>query len=549
MVRLGAIAGLIALAASVQALQPPLHIQRLLEKAKTHDSARVEDVSATAADYKEYFLQTPVDHFHNDTKYEPHSNATFGLRYWFDAQYYKPGGPVIVLAAGETSGVGRLPFLEKGIVYELAKATGGLGVILEHRYYGTSYPTEDFSTENLRFLTTEQSLADTAFFAKNVKFEGVDVDLNPKTTPWIAYGGSYAGSYVAFLRIVYPDIYYGAISSSGVPVAIWDYWQYFEAARIYAPGDCSITTQKLQNAVDNILIKKNDTEYPAKLKEAFGYSGTADDLNFASVLSTGIYGLQSYNWDPTESSNSFFDYCEHISSDKVIHNNTEAKRETAKELLVAGGYADEADVLTNRLLNWIGWLYRTIGFRCVEGDDESCFGTADAKTLAAADHSQTWRLWQYQVCTEWGYLQTGSGTPEDQLSMISRLIDLESQAAICKSAFNITEPAKVENINKFGAFDISYPRVAWLDGEWDPWRAAGVHAIGQPERESTTSEPFILIDKAVHHWDENGVVESEQTPDFPPKPVAEAKRQIREFVKAWVEEFADTLEEDDIAEL
>ncbi|KAH7032739.1 peptidase S28 [Microdochium trichocladiopsis] len=537
MVRLGALAGVLALAASAQAFQPPLHIQRLLQQAKTHGNARVEDVAAAAPDYKEYFLQTPVDHFHNESKYEPHSNETFGLRYWFDAQYYKPGGPVIVLAGGETSGAGRLPFLEKGIVYELTKATGGLGVILEHRYYGTSYPTEDFSTENLRFLTTEQSLADTAFFAKNVKFEGLeDVDLNPKTTPWIAYGGSYAGSYVAFLRMVYPDVYYGAISSSGVPEAIWDYWQYFEAARIYAPGECSITTQKLQNAVDNILIKQKGTKYPAQLKQAFGYSGTANDLNFAGVLSTGIYGLQSYNWDPEESDNSFFDYCETISSDEVIFNNTEAKRDVVKELLTVGGYGEEVGVLTNRTLNWIGWLYRTVGFAC-EGDDESCFGVASASTLAAVDHSQTWRLWQYQVCTEWGYLQTGSGTPEDQLSMISRLIDLESQAVICQTAFNITEPADLEIVNKFGGFAASYPRVAWLDGEWDPWRAAGVHAIGLPPRESTVSEPYILIDKAVHHWDENGVFESEQTPDFPPKPVAEAKTQIREFVKAWLAEW------------
>lgn len=367
-------------------------------QANTNGASRVENVAVAAANYTEYFLQTPVDHFHNETKYEPHSNETFGLRYWFDAQFYKPGGPVFVLAGGETSGEDRLPFLEQGIVYEVTKATGGLGVILEHRYYGTSYPTEDFSTENLRFLTTEQSLADSAYFAENVKFEGLEnVDLSPKNTPWIAYGGSYAGSYVAFLRMVYPDVYYGAISSSGVPVAIWDYWQYFEAARIYAPGDCSITTQKLQNAVDNILIKQKDTKYPGELKEAFGYSSTAKDLDFVNILATGIYGLQSYNWDPRQSSNSFFDYCNYISSDEVLASNTESKRAIVEELLAAGGYIDEVDVLTNRTLNWIGWIYRTFGRSC--GSDCSSI-TADDSTVTAVDHSQTWRLWQYQVCTE-----------------------------------------------------------------------------------------------------------------------------------------------------
>lgn len=33
----------------------------------------------------------------------------------------------------------------------------GLGVILENRYYGESYPYNTSSTDELRFLTTEQS--------------------------------------------------------------------------------------------------------------------------------------------------------------------------------------------------------------------------------------------------------------------------------------------------------------------------------------------------------------------------------------------------------
>ena len=110
-----------------------------------------------------------MDHFHNESLYEPHSNASFNLRYWFDASNYKPGGPVIVLQSGETSGVGRLPFLQKGIVAQLTQATNGIGVILEHRYYGTSFPTPDISTENLRYLTTEQASSDQAYFSRKIK--------------------------------------------------------------------------------------------------------------------------------------------------------------------------------------------------------------------------------------------------------------------------------------------------------------------------------------------------------------------------------------------
>ena len=71
-------------------------------------------LGAAAIDYPAHNFSVPVDHFHNESRYAPHSDESFNLRYWFDASNYKPGGPVIVLQSGETSGVGRLPFLEKG---------------------------------------------------------------------------------------------------------------------------------------------------------------------------------------------------------------------------------------------------------------------------------------------------------------------------------------------------------------------------------------------------------------------------------------------------
>lgn len=42
------------------------------------------------------------------------------------------------------------------VIKILMEATNGLGVILENRYYGKSYPVTDSSTDNLRFNTLEQ---------------------------------------------------------------------------------------------------------------------------------------------------------------------------------------------------------------------------------------------------------------------------------------------------------------------------------------------------------------------------------------------------------
>lgn len=38
------------------------------------------------------------------------------------------------------------------------QATSGLGVILENRYYGESYPFNTSTTDELAYMTTEQSL-------------------------------------------------------------------------------------------------------------------------------------------------------------------------------------------------------------------------------------------------------------------------------------------------------------------------------------------------------------------------------------------------------
>ncbi|KAI1169409.1 peptidase S28 [Nemania serpens] len=537
MVGYSRVLSLLALASAAHALQrSSLPISELKKQIRDVNKLSARDVDLAAL-YPEYNLTTPIDHFHNDSLYEPHADGQFNQRYWFDAQYYKPGGPVIVLFGGETDGSDRLPFLQKGIVYQLAKATNGLGVILEHRYYGSSIPTKDLSTESLRFLTTDQALADSAFFANNVKFAGLEhVDLSPKTTPWIAYGGSYAGAFVALLRKLYPNEYYGAISSSGVPEAIWDYYKYFEAAAVYGPATCVKNTRTITDIIDKILIGKKGTKYVGQLKNVFGLPNITHDGDFASTINGGIYGLQSLNWDPTQSANDFFDYCDIVSSKQLKYPKTEALRASVNELIKVAGYGKEVNTLSNYVLNYVGYyLPRAASCKSVNQDD--CFGTYDTSFYSQDSISQSWRLWPYQYCTQWGYLQTGSGVPRNELPLISRTVDLEYSSVICRDAFNLTAKADVNAINKYGGFHLTYPRLAWVDGEWDPWRAAGVHAIGLPKRESTTSEPYILISKAVHHWDENGLFPNETTPALPPAPVADAQGKEAVFVKKWVKEF------------
>ncbi|KAF2198246.1 peptidase S28 [Delitschia confertaspora ATCC 74209] len=520
---------------------PPVSelMQKLHEQKASRRGLYKRDALDLEVLYPEHNLSVPIDHFHNETRYEPHSNGTYDLRYWFDASHYKPGGPVIVLESGETSGVGRLPFLQKGIVAQLAEATGGVGVILEHRYYGTSFPTPDLSTANMRFLTTEQGLADVAYFATHVKFPGVNCSLTAPDTPWIVYGGSYPGAMAAFLRVLYPEIFFGAISSSGVTEAIYDYWEYFEPIRQFAPPDCVSATQHVTHVVDNILLNKNNTGKIQQLKAAYGLSGVTDNRDFANVLTGGIYNWQSTNWDPEENSPEFYYYCRNMTT-KPLYNQSADLRESVKDLLVAGGYGSNPN-LENIMLNSIGYFNLTSVSRCKDSTQDECFSTQNATFYAEDDlNTYGWRSWNYQVCTEWGYIQTGN-TPKDILPLISRTLDVEYLTSFCQLSFNINStinPPDVDRVNKYGGFNISYPRLAIIGGEADPWKPATPLADNAPKRNSTTEEPVLLITGgAVHHWDENGLFPNETTPTTPPSFVVWAQQFEKNFVVDWLKEW------------
>jgi len=75
----------------------------------------------------------------------------------------------------------------------------------------------DLSTDNLVYLSSEQALADVAKFIINVHKEFKE------TSKVITFGGSYAGSLSAWMRLKYPEIVYAAVSSSAPLLAKVDF--------------------------------------------------------------------------------------------------------------------------------------------------------------------------------------------------------------------------------------------------------------------------------------------------------------------------------------
>ena len=95
-------------------------------------------------------------------------------------------------------------------------------ISVEHRFYGESIPYGNATTENYKYLTVEQALADLAGFTAYYK------SIVPQTaeTKWVAFGGSYPGALSSWYRSAYPSLTVGSLSSSGVVNCIVDYQVY-----------------------------------------------------------------------------------------------------------------------------------------------------------------------------------------------------------------------------------------------------------------------------------------------------------------------------------
>lgn len=243
--------------------------------------------------YTAYYFDQKIDHFPNSTRYKHHTNATFKQRYFFDNTYYQPGGPVFLYIGGEVDATSRFSNLQTGIIQILMQATNGLGVILENRYYGDSFPFNTSTTDQLAYLTTEQTIADNAEFAKHATFPGVNKTLNAPATPWIVYGGSLAGAQTAFSIKAHGDVLYAGIAASGVIHAVHAYPQWYAPIQLYAPQDC---VASINNIVDNFdaLVRAGNRGAVNTFKTIFGLESLTDDRDFAQTIAFPIGGPLNY---------------------------------------------------------------------------------------------------------------------------------------------------------------------------------------------------------------------------------------------------------------
>ncbi|KAG6898404.1 hypothetical protein C0992_004115 [Termitomyces sp. T32_za158] len=505
-----------------------------------------EDAQGVRADsdFEAQWFEQPLDHFSKG------SNHTFLQRYWVNNRHYVAGsgGPVIVLDGGETSGEDRLTYLDTGIVEILTRATGGLGVVLEHRYYGQSIPVDNFTTDSLRWLDNEQAAADSANFMSSVKFEGINEDLTASNTPWIYYGGSYAGARAAHMKILYPELTYGSIASSAVTHAALSNWEYMEVIRRAADSECSGDLEQSIIMIDSAL---DTPQSRGPLKELFGLKDLQHDDDFVSLLSSPLGSWQSRVWGPFNST-AFDDFCSALTKPSANFSSAAALpfgspsrmisiTDDLKLDFVIDNYATYIkDVCPfNLVLNAMILTKSYISTLC-----QDVRGTGQSKSVLERTtilNTKSQPSTKTGACGNSKFALSGTAPPDqEQPRIISRRLTLEYLSKICKQAyppgkfFTVPPLPNITAVNSLGDFDIAADRLAFIDGEVDPWRPDTPHSqFYAKDRPDTILRPFKRIPGAVHHWDEWGLL---NISDEPPE-IQKIHEEEIGFVTAWLKDF------------
>lgn len=156
-----------------------------------------------------------------------------------------------------------------------------------------SHQISTTSTENLKYLSIGQSLADLAHFVREIT---ADKELNA-TGGVIVVGGSYSATMAAWFRQKYPHLVKGAWASSAPLQAKVNYFEYTETVakviRKIGGEDCYNNVEAAFEAIDDLITNDDmDTlKELFKLCDTFNTTNIYDVYNFISSMKNVFSGI------------------------------------------------------------------------------------------------------------------------------------------------------------------------------------------------------------------------------------------------------------------
>ncbi|KAI4469655.1 protease s28 pro-x carboxypeptidase-related [Holotrichia oblita] len=448
---------------------------------------------------EQWFMQN-LDHFN------PGSDQKWKQRYFVNGEFYmgSPTGPIFLMIGGE--GEASDKWMTQGTWIDYAKTFKALCFQLEHRYYGESHPTPDLSTKNLQYLTSQQALADLAFFIESMN-EQYKFDNSVK---WIVFGGSYPGSLAAWLRMKYPHLVQGAMSASGpllAEVDFKDYYRVVDDALTTSSDTCATAvkqgTEQIVTLLRHMIGQRNINEL-FKLCDPIDQSikNSNDVSNFFETLAGNFAGVVQYNKDNRigkgKSNITIDTLCDIMDNDKL---GPPIDRLAAVNTLILDAYNQTC--LDYKYDKMIG-QYRNISW--------------DSET------SEGGRQWTYQTCTEFGFFQSSNYTPQNFGDKFPVDFFIQQCVDIFGPKYNKAFlDASIRRTNTlYGALNIDVTNVVFVHGSIDPWHALG---ITQTQRQAA---PAIYIEGTAHCANMYP-----KAVDDPPQLNA-ARVEVLELIDSWI---------------
>jgi hypothetical protein len=421
--------------------------------------------------------------------------GTFCNRYWVQKAFYQPGGPVFIWHAGEDRGEKSLENIasngktkdENLSVFEtFLQSFGGLGIVLEHRYYGKSIPgnvkIKDKRDIDFQYLTIDLALADVDAFVRNFKHKDYPkVDFSPENTPWISVGGSYSGMIAAMMRKKYYKTIFAAYASSAPIQAAVEmpgyYEQVYEGINAFSPA-CAAD---LKAAIKEIDKRLKDPQQRRATKESLlgCQKEEVDDGTFASDMSDMFNDFQDTGMD--EPTSTLRKLCEYLR----LHPDT-------KQPVDSKGWAAQykPDFVVKQL---------QAGTALKEAVDakKKGYGTCGKKSTWPQITVPRWWgrnreeldyiSWTWQRCNELGYFYVANlGANQIVLSAMN----VTYQQKYCYDQFTQTTGQAIlakkptaDAINAvYGGWNTRPSRTFWTAGQFDPWTALSPFSEQAPNK-------------------------------------------------------------------
>ena len=398
------------------------------------------------------------------------------------------GCPVFIYIGGEGPQGPPSPRL---FFWALAQKHGALMLALEHRFYGESRPTADMSDGSLKYLTSEQALADLARFHEMIsayKPTVPDTTSSPplrlaasaKRSKWISFGGSYPGALATWFKAKYPALVAGTVGSSAPVFPKYDFYEYAQvvgAALAHKPiggsngcwaavragvAELALTgAAELASCVaDDEQAKAAACPLPAALRPCSPPRSRLDKATYFGNVFGLFQGSVQYN----------------------LEGRPPYVSDVCTAIAKAGG-----------ALRPLHALAAAAALFSPNASDPKCVGSSFANDTVAPLANVTFsapgcnlkcasdRQWIWQSCHEFGYFQTATASAQP-FEPFGHTLDISTAgAAICEAAFGFAHysgpaanAATLAAATEYGARQVMVPNITMPNGNMDPWHALGV---------------------------------------------------------------------------